>query len=62
MTADRAICEFCAGDERIGDLTPIHLFINGVKHTFYFHNNEVPKNCLQLWLREQRARYNAPAN
>lgn len=62
MNADRQICEFCAGDERIGNLTPIHLDIQGLRRTFYFHNNEAPKNCLILWLAEQRAKYNAPAN
>lgn len=55
----REFCEECGGDAQKEELIPIHLTIKGVKRTWYFHNRKPPMNCLEQWLRNQRARFDA---
>ena len=53
-------CQQCRQSEDAGDLTPVHVPIKGGTHLVYFHNRH-GKDCLYLWLAEQRNRF-APQN
>lgn len=57
----RQLCEQCGCDEPEIALTPIHIFIRGVRRTVFFHNTK-EKRCLEQWLRDQRTLYAATQN